>query len=403
MRLLLVALVLAPLAGCAGADLAPGARPPGGGAPGRATAAPNGNRFVGALSNGAPVCSDGLAADAFGFGLCLCGDAAFAGDLSVHGLDAQTPASAAANGDWSRAGVSVIEGDLVVGARMSGAGDDDIEGDLDVGAGFAQAGVVDVGGDARIGGDAVGAGVVGIDGTLTVPEGARVLGIQAGGVVRGDVDVPPPCDCGGDASTHVDVQGFIAQARSENDDAAAGIDPAGFESAGAVALDLPAGRYFVEDIAHAGVIEIHASGAVELFVAGDVASAGDVDVDLDDGATLDLFIGGDLAAAGVLHLGDGATPDAVRLYVDGSRGVALAGDEVVSGALYLPHGTLASAGDLRVAGAVVARDLAAAGVIDIGFAGGLVAGDPGACTPATGADPPAGDGSGGGAEIPPQG
>lgn len=337
--------------------------------------------------NGAPVCGSDLAQTTFRFGVCLCGDTSVSGTLNVSSLDGESAASVGINGDYAHAGDAAIGGTLVVGGAMDGAGDTVVDHELRVGQAISHAGSVRVGTNASVGGDVVVSGEIVVGQSLRVPADAELIGVEAGTVARGEVLVPAPCDCGETSETYVDVVGLVDGARALNDNAAIDLDALFADATvGDLTLDVPAGRFFIEELTHAGNIHLHVTGAAALFIAGDVATSGDFTVSVDDGATFDLFVAGDVAAAGTLAFGEVGVPTNVRVYIDGEGGLALAGEQIVGGALYVPRGAVSFAGGLAVAGAVVAKELAFSGEAQVGFDAGLLLGGEGDCVPPEGVE-----------------
>lgn len=318
-----------------------------------------------------PVCGDDLAATTFRFAICSCEDAAFAADVVTRSFSSSDPSAPVAggglgaNGDVGAAGTLDIGGSLAAGGSVQPAGEIDVRDDLLAGGNIAFAGDGAVGGDAFVGGDVMAVGLS-VAGAVHANEDAHVLG-GGDAVIREPVTVDPPCACGDDERT--DVVGIVAAARADNDNALHAVDPQALtDVAGDIELSLPGGRFLFEGMRAAGAVRIATSGPTAIFVDGDIALAGALEVILDgDDASLDLFIAGDLAAAGALDLGSATAPARVRVYVGGDGDIAIAGQAQLGASLFAPEARVALAGSFTFDGALVARNIAHAGTLSVRY------------------------------------
>jgi hypothetical protein len=374
--------------------------------PPRAPSTGNGGVRIASSANGT-VCGDDLAATTFRFAVCVCDDASFAARVVTSATG--DGGGLAANGSITAAGDLDIGGSLVAGGELAPVGAVHVQHDIIAGADMTFVGDADVGGDAYVGGDLMAIGL-GVAGTVHANADANVFGAGPAGVVREDVSVNPPCACGDDART--DVVGIVTAAATDNDNAANAIDPNGLEAfAGDLALTVPAGRTYFDSVAAAGRVVLTVTGPAAVFVGDDVALAGALEVILDgDDASLDLFIAGDLAAAGALDIGSAVSPSKVRVYVGGAGDIAIAGDADLGASLFAPDARVALAGSFTFDGALVAGSIAHAGDLvvnydssvldgaggdcDAGDDDGDVGGDDGATDPVDGDDGTGGDNDG---------
>src|SRR5690606_3263846 len=118
-----------------------------------------------------------------------------------------------------------------------------------------------------------------------------------------------------------------------------------------------------------------------IYLGDGLSLAGAMEIDLaTDEAELDLFVAGDIATAGYLELGSEDRPADVRVYLGGGGDIALAGAMELGGAIWAPNGRLSTAGDVEYFGSILVGDIASAGTIRAVFDADLSdAGD--ACEP----------------------
>jgi hypothetical protein len=114
-------------------------------------------------------------------------------------------------------------------------------------------------------------------------------------------------------------------------------------------------------------------GAVTLAIDGSLVAVGSDKIELAPGATLDLYVAGSVETAGNVQLGDN-DPSAFRLYVGGGSDgkdhmLVHAGEQTFRGLIYAPSATVAFAGVTVVEGSIFASDLDYAGTLTVGYAG----------------------------------
>src|SRR5262249_14434787 len=154
-----------------------------------------------------------------------------------------------------------------------------------------------------------------IGGKLYVPDGANVGVTPAGGIVRGPVSFPPPCDCS--PSQLVPVTAMVqAHASPNNDNAAIGLDANVLSSPDApTRLDLPCGSYYLSSIHTSKAVTIWAHGQTALYIGKDVLPSDDLAFGVDPTGALDVFIAGTLDSSAHLTIGSPAYPALTRTYV----------------------------------------------------------------------------------------
>ena len=230
-------------------------------------------------------------------------------------------------------------------------------GELRSGGPVAASQFLSVGDDLFAAGDL--SGRIDVDGDVHVsPDAAVPPTVNARGLVREPVSVAPPCACGAPA---VDAAALAHARAASNDDGAIGLDAGALAHvADGSALDLPCGAYYVTSLG-GGALELRVHGHAALFVDGDVALSGALQVTLDASAELDLVVAGGLGATAITS----ADPTATRLWVGGSAVHVSSGS--VSGLLYAPAAVLTSDGALTAVGGLFVGGVSVAGDVDLRF------------------------------------
>lgn len=345
--------------------------------------------YVGFNDDGSGLCGGDLAEDTFRYGLCICNDLDMAGALRTASVSGGSPDLVAGgvgvNGNYALAGSAEIDGSLVVGGRFSPAGSQTIGSELRVGGNVNAAGRIDVGGDAYLAGRVSAIGLD-IEGTLYTQEEQSLFLIDAAGNEVMPFDIPPPCAC----DETDEVVGFVADAASNNDNAAQGIDPSALDGvAGDHTLEVGPGRVYLNAIDVAGVLTFVVTGPTAIYIGGDLQAAGLVDVEFtSDDAELNLFIDGSIRTAGQLELGTDEDVSKVRVYMSGNGDISLAGGLAIRGGLSAPLSDIRTAGDVILEGAILVGRLHSAGVVTVNYDTGFIAPD-GECEDAPGEPEPA--------------
>jgi hypothetical protein len=322
-------------------------------------------------------CAPALAARTLRYAVCTCQSLVFSGNLTTEAMPpmmgpgggpggpgpgpgpAPPPAAVGSDGSIQIGGQAQLAGTAVAVAAMSFDGAASLFGNLHSGGSVSATHLLVVAGDAFAAGDVLGR--VDIAGTLHVAPGANVASnVAAHDIVREDVSVLPPCDCGTPA---LDVAALVTAARSANADASIGLDPA----SSATTLDLPCGNYYLSSLSRTSELDIAVHGRAALFIGGDVTLGGGLRVSLDSGATLDLVVAGNFdGSGGIIGTSEGAGGGRVRLWLGGSA-VRLGGDTALALALYAPRATLSDDGGLGVDGALFVDTVAIAGDLAVRY------------------------------------
>lgn len=333
---------------------------------------------VGDNVSGVPECTGAIAEITFSHALCTCQDTSVQGVLATDSFNSnvasyqpgQNGAPVGVNRDFITAGVPDIGGSLSVdgpnGVTLAGAAE--VHGDFEVQGNLTLAGVSTVSRDLWVGGNLTTAGVIDVGRDLHEGGNSLTLGIVdvSGSQYSAPFTLAEPCAC--QPNEILDVDAIVAQGQMQNDDASLGLSPSAFDAVvGVVDVDLPCGRFYLDQIAGAGALTFHVSGRTALFVAGDIASAGVLNFDLDPAGELDVFVAGNLIPTGVASFGSVARPAAVRVYVGGSSTVALTGAGDFVGNIYAPNATVVLTGFSDIYGSVFADDFEAPGAVFIHY------------------------------------
>jgi hypothetical protein len=327
--------------------------------------------------NGKAVCTGAIAATTFRFGLCTCEGYVSSGKLTTDAFNSangpykpgQEDGAVGTNAGLNASNVFTIGGSLWVSGSsgIATAANVSVGGELHCGGDYVGSDL-GVGDDAFVDGKLIGKDVT-IGGTLQQPAGADLL-VSGKNEIKatkvGAVDVEPPCDCRPEQL--VDIAGFVNAKKNDNDNASIPLSPGELSNfADDKTIELPCGRYYLDQMTGAGRVTFHAKGRVALFIGGDISLSKGFAITVDDGAELDLFVGGNVNSASQINLGDAAHPAAVRIYVGGSGTINLSGGGVFTGNLYAPKAELVLAADTEFYGAVFARRVATAGDVTLHY------------------------------------
>ncbi|ACY15814.1 DUF7305 domain-containing protein [Haliangium ochraceum] len=329
---------------------------------------------------GAPLCTGAQAEAAFAHALCACAELTTSDAFAADAFDSasgpydipQASGDVAVNGDVQANGSLDVRGALT----SAGAGGIRFEDRLAVdgplrGGGVleAAAGRVEVTGDAELAA-AITLAALRVDGRLRLPESAALQVSEApelGALERADVSVAPPCACA--EAERIDVAGEVAAfaASGAHDDALLGLTPASLSDAsGAVALELPCGRFLFDRIqVDDGGLTVRVAGTAALLVASDITVAGDLRIELLPGGALDLLIAGNLNVSGALNIGDVVEPARTRVYLGGVGAINLNAPGLLGAHLYAPQTDLALGGGAELFGGVFVNRLLTSGPVAI--------------------------------------
>lgn len=203
------------------------------------------------------------------------------------------------------------------------------------------------------------AGSLQVSGVLTLP-GADALTL--GGML---VETPSAaCNCQDESL--LDIAALVRSQATDARALAGGFDPARLEDVSTDStLELACGRYRVDRIAGPSDLRIRALGRVALFVDGDLALDGGMEVVLEPSASFDLFVAGNVRVGAAWLVGGVEQAGRVRVYVGGDGTVDLAAEASIAGTLYAPRAELVTRGDLDVYGPLFVRRAAPGGELRV--------------------------------------
>lgn len=357
--------------------------------------------------DGKQICAGALAATTFRFGLCTCEGYVSSGKLTTDGFDStkgayvpgQNDGSVGTNAKLNASNDLVIGGSLWVSSKdgITVSSNVTVGGDLQCGGEYTTTQNLKVGDDASVNGKIIGKDLTVVD-VLTQPAGAQLLvsGTKTiGSTKAAPVNVPDPCDCSPDLL--VDIAGYVKVRQNDNDNASVPLAKDATTNLSAdKTIDLPCGRYYLDELTGAGRVTFNAKGRVALFLGGNISTSKGFAVTLEPGAELDLFIAGNVVSSGTINLGDPAHPANVRVYVGGSGTISLSGGGVFTGNVYAPKAEIVLAANTEFYGSVFARRVSTSGDVTIHYDTAILkAGKD--CPPPGGGGAGGGAGSGGGA------
>ncbi|HYJ11693.1 MAG TPA: hypothetical protein VEX18_21870, partial [Polyangiaceae bacterium] len=306
---------------------------------------------------------------------CSCGDVDTFGGIRTEAFDSITETA-----DPGAAAVG-INGAYQSPSPMSSAGSVtvatstallihllDVQGELKLAGALEVTGPLTVAGDAWFAESVKALSLVAIGGDVyQVPgktlEATVPLGTE-GKLIAEEFSVAPPCRCDEDEISN--WTSVIESASEQNDNASIGLDAAALlQPPSAIDLTLPCGRFYLSGIASAEDVRLLVVGRVALFVAGDVASTGSLQIELAPGAELDWFIDGQLDLS-TLKLGEAERPAAVRVYVAGDGELSVPQDDVFAN-LYAPRADVVLGGESDFFGSVFGHTVGSLGAIVVHY------------------------------------
>lgn len=340
-----------------------------------------GEQILGGTSSTGPLgetaCAGDIAAKAFRFALCSCGDFAWSQKLTTDSFNATTGAkgsnaSIGVDGRVTAGGAYDIGGSLWIAAEPKGLGQGLVNsviaasrvlGDLRVASGATATGPQAVNGDLYSDGSFFATNMQ-VGGAVHVPAGTFIAGVASTlPTVFAPVAIREPCDC---ATQVLNVPALVTRLAVQNDNAAAGFAATELNGfSGPKALELPRGRYYFEAL-RGSELTLRLEGKTEIAVLGDVDVSGSFAVELAAGAELDLFVGGSFNGAQLTSFGDTAAPSRIRMYSAGSS-VALGSGMQLGANIYAPGATIACAGSLEMSGSLFASRFAFTGEVTIHY------------------------------------
>lgn len=194
---------------------------------------------------------------------------------------------------------------------------------------------------------------------------SRVGPYTAGPTTTAPVHVPGRCACG--ANDRV-LPGRVLEdfALSAGENLAAGFDQSLlFDYGGDTTIDLPCGRLYAAGASGAGKLTLRVAGPTALVIEGDLVLDSDFTVQVVGDGELDLFVSGDLVLGGRITLGDARTPSRVRLYVGGSRTIALDSGGAFAGNIHAPNATVVVGAKTELYGSIFAGAIAGSDALTV--------------------------------------
>ncbi|MBK6691277.1 MAG: hypothetical protein IPG50_03615 [Myxococcales bacterium] len=298
--------------------------------------------------------------------ICVCNDLSLSGSLETKATLGGA-ADVGVNGAFSASSTARIGGALIAHDGVQISGDVEVKTDLATAKNVVDSGSLRVTRDLVGGGNVWSSGDLHVGGALKlggelVTSGASSVGARA----AYPAPVMEPCGCEG--KTLFDVKARVAAAKAQNDNGKVTGVGDDVVTSGQGQLTLPTGNYYVKSLSTSGSHKLKIDGAVALHVDGDFVVSGAEAIEIAKGASLDLFVAGNLASSGDLALGEGAEAGAFRVYVGGTE-VAHSGSQRLHGLLYAPHARVGFSGGVDVVGAVFAKELAVSGSLVVDYRG----------------------------------
>jgi hypothetical protein len=312
---------------------------------------------------GAPRCEDTSAPALFKNALCLCGSYDAAGNLGVSGKGSE-PGVFGINGHFAQLGNALVNGTLIVHQGISAA-NLRVTGSMRSNTSVNVANL-EVGGNLYVGTNLLGVGLLAGGGVWVGGQSTMIFNTKP--IQKYTGDLSPPCACGADQV--LDVAAAVAAARTKNDNASNGLgeSPALLTGKGLV---LNSGSYYFKGgPAAVGNQKLLANGSVKIYVDGDLESVGNESIEITEGTILEMYVAGNVASVGNLVVGDRFHPAAFRLYVGGAQPVEIrhVGNKSFRGAIYAPRAAIKLLGNVEIEGALFADTIADAGNLRLTFA-----------------------------------
>jgi hypothetical protein len=317
-------------------------------------------------------CLGALAATTFRWTLCSCRNVTLSDLILVDAYDSTKGpykpggigGGVGADNQWQASSSSIpptggIYGDLWASSPtgINDSSDELIKHILKSGGPLTSGATMTIGSDAYANGNVSGGVMIG--GKLYVPNGATVSVTPAGGIVRGPVSFPPPCDCA--PNQLVPVTAMVqAHASPNNDNAAIGLKENVLAGPGApTRLDLPCGSYYLSSINPSVPVTIWAHGQTALYIGGNVSASDVISFGVDPTGAFDVFIEGTLTSQSGLTIGSPNYPALTRTYVGSTAGVNFTSGEVINGEFWAGYGTVSWSAGTDAYGSVFAGDFSA--------------------------------------------
>lgn len=321
------------------------------------------------------VCTASFARDRMSSALCSCGNAGILGQLRTDGIDSVTQKSASGaaavgiNGEHASAALINVDGSLTIAAPSAVLlAALEVHGDLRLAGALTVAGPLQVARDAWFGGSVAALTIASIGRDVHQPPGKTLNSTTAaaigGRLISEEFTLAPPCRCG--TGEVLDWVNAIDHASKQNDNDSIQLGAAPTRPPAAVDLTLPCGVFYLDELKTIGNIQLRVTGRTALFVAGDVSSLGNLQVELAPDAELDWFVGGKLDLGRAVKVGEPTRPAALRIYVAGA-GSWLVPKKAVSANLYAPLSDVVLLGDEDLSGSIFAHTLSSIGDVTVHY------------------------------------
>jgi hypothetical protein len=347
--------------------------------------------------SGSNTCAGALAQTTFTWAVCSCKNIAFQDGFLIDGWNSlQGPYTPGQLGGGAGANVEISSqssGDIwgqawAASTATAFSASMNVHHDLQSGGNISADGL-NVSRDAHVAGNI--SGDMSIAQTLYQPAGKSSGGASYGMLVNQPVTVPPPCDC----TDTIPVGAMVAYAKTNNDDAAVGLDPALLTTAShPPRIDLPCGQYYLTGFSLSGDVTIVAHGNTAIFVDGDINANANLTITIADATSqLDLFVSGTIVATSEARIGNPNFPALTRIYIGGTQTLDMQSSLIVGGEIWAGNAKVLWESEADMFGAIFAGDFSALsqfnlhadeGVLQVGSS----------CTPPGGGGP-AGGGEGG--------
>ena len=339
-----------------------------------------------------------VAQTTFSWALCSCLDVQGEDTLLTDAYDSQQGpyqpgglgGGVGANGKLSTTDNVSVWGALWIAAQqgLSATAQVDVKQETHIGGPVSANDTMTLEGNAYVNGGLATVSTIAVKKTLYVPASATLSGVTYGSIVRGPVNVPPPCDCS--PQSLLPIASWVAAARPpNNDNAAINLDPnvlaAGRQDPGRI--DLPCGRFYLTGIQSNAPVTIAAHGNTALFIDGDVSPNSTLAFVADPTAQLDVVVGGTITTTGSLQIGSPSYPALSRTYVGGSASgssLSITANWQIGGNVYAAYGAVSFESPYTMYGSLVAGDFSHTNTAAIHFDRAVLSG--GLCPPASGAD-----------------
>ncbi|TNF23718.1 MAG: hypothetical protein EP329_26805 [Deltaproteobacteria bacterium] len=324
--------------------------------------------------DGEETCLDVTAETNFTWALCSCDGIDLSNEVLTDAYDSRfgpyvpggLGGGVGTGGAFDASNKLTINGTFWAAAEMSLSNDVVVAGELRAGAGLFAA-LLDVALDAWVGGNVSTGSTITIDGTLHVPSTATITGnVIAGATVQEPVSVGQPCRCAPEQL--VPVADLVSHFAADNDNAYVGLDPGVLNWPGAaVHLTLPCGTYYLDNIASSHAITIVATGRTALFVGGDIAGSGNIQIVPSPEAELDVFVAGTLDTSSKLTLGSPNFPALLRIYFGTDQQISVSNSVEIGGFLWAGYGSFRASNKIEIFGGIFTGAFDASNKIDIHY------------------------------------